>query len=90
MTKVVLTHGLRAFDSDLCYKRMLRQMSSYRSWNIRKQFADFISVFLQPLDEYRQRSELEELRGQNSDFNAPFQISPQAKLVKKAFKTILK
>ena len=53
MTKVVLAFGLLAFESDLCYKRMIQQMSFDRSWRIRKQFADFMNVFLQQLDEYR-------------------------------------
>ena len=58
-------------------------MSFDRSWRIRKQFADFISLFLEPLDEYRQHLELHQ-----SNF-AEFPISDRAKRIKMAFKTIL-
>ena len=32
-------------------------MSYDRSWRIRKQFADFMNIFLEPLNEYRERHE---------------------------------
>ena len=67
MTKVVLAFGLLAFESDLCYKRMIQQMSFDRSWRIRKQFADFMNIFLQQLDEYRQRSELKDQHSVDSE-----------------------
>lgn len=33
-------------------------MSFDRSWRIRKQFAEFVIQFLEPLEEYRTRQEL--------------------------------
>lgn len=43
MCKVLLAHGLSAFESDdLSYRRLIQQMSFDRSWRIRKQFATFL------------------------------------------------
>ena len=46
---------------------MIQQMSFDRSWRIRKQFADFMNVFLKQLDEYRQRSELKDQHSVDSE-----------------------
>lgn len=67
-------------------------MSYDRSWRIRKQFACFINVFLQPLDSYKERLELK-CQGESYAELGPqaksVVMSEQAKQTKKAFKSTL-
>lgn len=89
MNKVVLAHGLIAFDSDLFYRRLVQQMSCDKSWRIRKQFADFVCAFLEPLHEYRKRDEMRPDDETKESWKPKYVISKKAKLVKRAFKTIV-
>lgn len=84
-----MAHGLTAFDSDLFYRRLVQQMSFDKSWRIRKQFADFVCAFLEPLHEYHKRDESRPTGETKDCWKSKYTISPKAKLVKKAFKTIL-
>lgn len=96
MTKVLLAHGLGAFESDgdLCYRRLVQQMSFDRNWRIRRQFAEFVAAFLEPLDEHRTRLEIIDTTYNGglskSIIKKRFPISERAKQIKKAFKSVLK
>ena len=48
-----------------------------------------MNVFLKQLDEYRQRSELKDQHSVDSEQRVKFKISAKAKMIKRAFKTIL-
>ena len=65
-------------------------MSYDRNWRVRKQFADFMSIFLKPLEEYRPRNESKELNNlSEAQLKSKFPVSLHAKKTRKAFKTIL-
>ena len=66
-------------------------MSYDRSWRLRKQFSEFVRVFLEPLAEYKDRQNLIETQGMSKiEVKVKFPVSDRAKKTKKAFKSILK